>query len=204
MVLEMNQSPPKVANPMANIKLSMASSVPKIPKEDFYSKPSKTIGATGLSNLGNTCFMNSALQCLSNTGPLTAYMLSQKWKEELNSDNPLGLQGRIAKSYATLMLSLWQTRSDRPAHIAPRNFKETIGTFNSMFGGYSQQDSQELLQSLLDGLHEDLNRVLTKPYVEIPDMDTDPDYFIAKKSWEIYCLRNDSIIVDLFQGNETN
>lgn len=69
-----------------------------------------------------------------------------------------------------------------------------------MFSGYSQQDSQELLQSLLDGLHEDLNRIKVKPYVEVPEMDGSPDFLIAQKSWEIYSLRNDSIIVDLFQG----
>jgi ubiquitin carboxyl-terminal hydrolase 4/11/15 len=35
-----------------------------------------------------------------------------------------------------------------------------------MFAGYNQHDSQEFLNFLLDAIHEDLNRVFKKPYVE--------------------------------------
>ncbi|KAJ3281959.1 ubiquitin carboxyl-terminal hydrolase [Borealophlyctis nickersoniae] len=157
------------------------------------------VGATGLNNLGNTCFMNSALQCLSNTAPLTTYILSERWREELNLDNPLGMKGEIAKEYAELIANLWRARERLPSY-APRDFKYTMGRFNSMFQGYGQQDSQELLQSLLDGLHEDLNRIKKKPYIENPDMDGQPDEEIARVAWEIYSKRNDSAIVDLFQG----
>jgi ubiquitin C-terminal hydrolase len=66
--------------------------------------------------------------------------------------------------------------------------------------GIYQQDSQELLNSLLDGLHEDLNRVKKKPYVVTPDMEGRPDVEVADEMWSGYQKRNDSIIVDLFQG----
>ncbi|KAI9095548.1 hypothetical protein DFS34DRAFT_626379 [Phlyctochytrium arcticum] len=157
-------------------------------------------GATGLNNIGNTCFMNSALQCLSNTGPLTKYFLQNRWSEELNPDNPLGMQGEVAAAYADLILQLWNSSDTRPSSVVPRRFKSTIGRFNSTFSGLSQQDSQELLGFLVDGLHEDLNRIKNKPYVEAPDLDGQPEEVIAAKAWEIYSLRNDSIIVDLFQG----
>ena len=50
-----------------------------------------------------------------------------------------------------------------------------VGRFAPQFSGYQQQDSQELLSFLLDGLHEDLNRVKQKPYVELQDDNGRPD-----------------------------
>ncbi|VDN12935.1 unnamed protein product [Dibothriocephalus latus] len=53
---------------------------------------------------------------------------------------------------------------------------------------------------LLDFLHEDLNRVQEKPYIELEDSDGRPDEKVAKEAWDRYKKRNDSFIVDLFHG----
>jgi ubiquitin C-terminal hydrolase len=58
---------------------------------------------------------------------------------------------------------------------------------------------QELLAFLLDGLHEDLNRVKKKPYIEAKDSDDRPDEEFAEECWNNHKARNDSIIVDKFQ-----
>ncbi|XP_075289205.1 ubiquitin carboxyl-terminal hydrolase 4 isoform X2 [Opisthocomus hoazin] len=154
-------------------------------------------GLCGLSNLGNTCFMNSALQCLSNTPPLTDYFLEDKYEAEINQNNPLGMRGEIAEAYAELIKQIW---SGRQSYVAPRMFKTQVGRFAPQFSGYQQQDSQELLAFLLDGLHEDLNRVKKKPYLELKDANGRPDSEVAKEAWENHRLRNDSIIVDIFHG----
>ena len=57
----------------------------------------------------------------------------------------------------------------------------TIGKYAPRFNGFQQHDCQELLSFLLDGLHEDLNRVHDKPYVELKDSDGRPDHVVAKE-----------------------
>uniref|UniRef100_A0A8C2JA35 Ubiquitin carboxyl-terminal hydrolase n=1 Tax=Cyprinus carpio TaxID=7962 RepID=A0A8C2JA35_CYPCA len=162
-----------------------------------YRESSAQEGLCGLSNLGNTCFMNSALQCLSNTPPLTEYFLEDRYEAEINRENPLGMRGEIAEAYADLVKQMWLSRS---SYVAPRTFKTQVGRFAPQFSGYQQQDSQELLAFLLDGLHEDLNRVKKKPYLALRDAEGRPDEIVAKEAWANHRLRNDSVIVDIFHG----
>lgn len=154
-------------------------------------------GATGLNNLGNTCFMNAALQCVSNTRPLTQYFIGEKHLYELNRSNPLGMKGHIAKRYGDLVHDLWSGTSKT---VAPLKLRWTIGKYAPRFNGFQQHDSQELLAFLLDGLHEDLNRVQEKPYVELKDSAGRPDDEVAREAWENHALRNRSVVVDLFHG----
>ncbi|KAF8623034.1 hypothetical protein AX15_006546 [Amanita polypyramis BW_CC] len=159
-------------------------------------------GTFGLGNMGNTCFMNSALQCLAHSKELTEYFLSGVYEEELNPDNPLGMHGAIAEAFGYVLQRIWVPTGTSTSY-PPREFKQQLQRFAPQFSGYQQHDSQELVAFLLDGLHEDLNRVLKKPYVEKPDWEGGGDLELvqlANKSWEGYMLRNDSVIVDLFQG----
>nr|XP_054392023.1 ubiquitin carboxyl-terminal hydrolase 6 [Pongo abelii] len=154
-------------------------------------------GATGLRNLGNTCFMNSSIQCVSNTQPLTQYFISGRHLYELNRTNPIGMKGHMAKCYGDLVQELW---SGTQKNVAPLKLRWTIAKYAPRFNGFQQQDSQELLAFLLDGLHEDLNRVHEKPYVELKDSDGRPDWEVAAEAWDNHLRRNRSIVVDLFHG----
>ncbi|EMD38909.1 hypothetical protein CERSUDRAFT_104201 [Gelatoporia subvermispora B] len=159
-------------------------------------------GTLGLGNMGNTCFMNSALQCLAHTQELTDYFLMGVFEDELNFDNPLGMHGQIAQAFGALLRRIWAPNSSATSY-SPREFKQALQRFAPQFSGYQQHDSQELVAFLLDGLHEDLNRILKKPYIEKPDWEGGDDRDLAKlanESWQGYLRRNDSVIVDLFQG----
>lgn len=155
-----------------------------------------TLGLTGLQNLGNTCFMNSALQCLAHTPRIVDYFLGD-YKREINHDNPLGMNGEIASTFGDLLKKLWAPGATL---VTPRAFKSKLAHFAPQFGGYNQHDSQELLAFLLDGLHEDLNRVKCKPYVEVKDSAGRADEEVADEYWSNHLARNDSIIVDVCQG----
>uniref|UniRef100_A0A8V5H7X6 Ubiquitin carboxyl-terminal hydrolase 19 n=1 Tax=Melopsittacus undulatus TaxID=13146 RepID=A0A8V5H7X6_MELUD len=154
-------------------------------------------GFTGLVNLGNTCFMNSVIQSLSNTRELRDYFHDRSFESEINYNNPLGTGGRLAIGFAMLLRALW-----KGTHHAfqPSKLKAIVASKASQFTGYAQHDAQEFMAFLLDGLHEDLNRIQNKPYTETVDSDGRPDQVVAEEAWQRHKMRNDSFIVDLFQG----
>jgi len=171
--------------------------------------PCPGLGVRGLVNLGNTCFFNSAVQCLMAAEPLTRYFLEQSHLLEVNPGNPLGQGGALASAYAALLGDVWSDAGLRggaaPAAagraLAPYRLKSVIGRSAPQFAGFGQQDSQELVSFLLDGLHEDCNRVLAKPPTEAPrGSDRDDDASLARRSWAVHQRRNQSAVVDLFQG----
>ncbi|SCV00841.1 LAMI_0G07646g1_1 [Lachancea mirantina] len=172
----------------------------------FYHPLTPSKGITGLSNLGNSCYMNSAIQCLVHIPEVKDYFLYRCFEEELNPQNPLGYSGHIAQAFGTLVCKLFSETNSLTSYV-PRSFQTAIGRYNSLFSGYLQQDSQEFLAFLLDGLHEDLNRIKAKPYVEKPELKASDDVHdldviknLAESTWQKHKLRNDSIITDLFVG----
>ncbi|KAL8438669.1 hypothetical protein ACSSS7_000011 [Eimeria intestinalis] len=158
-----------------------------------------TGGLVGLVNLANTCFLNAAVQCLSAVLPFSRHFLSGAYKAEINEQNCMGTQGRLANAYAKTLKALWASNESA---FAPRELKWAVGEVREEFLGFSQQDSQELLAFLLDGIHEDLNRVRKKPYYEdkIEGAAGASDSVTALRSWQRHREVHDSIVVDLFQG----
>merc|ERR1740124_282525 len=154
-------------------------------------------GSVGFRNLGNSCYMNSTIQCLNRIEPLTDYFLKGKYSDDINENNPLGSGGRIAKSYAALLGDMW---SGEYSILAPQELKGTLGNFAPQFNNLHQHDSQEFCSFLMDGIHEDLNRVKVKPYVgDVEGWGMD-DHTAALESWQKHLLRHDSVIVDSCQG----
>uniref|UniRef100_A0A671N004 Ubiquitin carboxyl-terminal hydrolase n=1 Tax=Sinocyclocheilus anshuiensis TaxID=1608454 RepID=A0A671N004_9TELE len=129
----------------------------------------RTRGLTGLKNIGNTCYMNAALQALSNCPPLTQFFLDCGGLVKTDK------KPALCKSYQKLITDLWH--KNRNSYVVPTNLFQGIKAVNPMFRGYSQQDSQEFLRCLMDQLHEELKEPIPDP--EDPNqavaMDDSPD-----------------------------
>ena len=168
--------------------------IKKINDESKY----KNCTLVGLANLGNTCFINSTLQCLFNTKDLSFYFLHNNYKKEINLQNKQGYSGKIAEAFANLLKKI---KNSNASKINPIDFLRTFFTNNKSLSLRNQQDAQEFLSILLDCLHEDLNRITNKPYFELEEQkENETDLEASQRFWDLYKKREDSIIVDLFHG----
>ena len=152
----------------------------------------------GLMNLGNTCFINSVLQCLLYTSDFSKYFLLNHYKKEINTQNNHGYKGEIAESFADLFIKMQSAVTQR---VNPIDFLRVFFTKNKSLNVRHQQDAQEFLSILLDSLHEDLNRITKKPYFQLEEQkEQESDSEASQRFWDLYKQRENSIIVDLFHG----
>nr|XP_009858247.1 ubiquitin carboxyl-terminal hydrolase 2 isoform X1 [Ciona intestinalis] len=162
--------------------------------------PSRSLGKesggnVGLRNIGNTCFMNSILQCLSNTTILREYCMDETYKGEINRNSPM--KGDLMRAFVEVLVRLWKPNG---ISHSPNNFKSKIQKFSPRFMGYEQQDCQEFLRFLLEGLHEDINRVRIKSKEPLRELSHLSPQEKARATWSWYTTKDDSFIFDLFVG----
>lgn len=164
---------------------------------------SGSYGATGLKNFGNTCYMNSVIQCLVGTGPFSRYFLQGSWKKDLIRD---GHNGRtdITVEFSRLVHNMWRGQY---GSLSPIGFRQAVGNYRAQFKGNDQEDAHEFASFLLDTLHESLNRVHPRPppareptAAEEKRFKRMRDTHQADEQWGRYVRRDWSIMTSIFQG----
>ncbi|XP_060876079.1 ubiquitin carboxyl-terminal hydrolase 8-like isoform X1 [Metopolophium dirhodum] len=173
-----------------------------IPRVDRSTKPSDDLlivsrtkiiggdGLRGLQNLGNTCYMNSILQCLSSTEDLVKYFINIYSNFTNYKSRTKGL---VAKEFSNVIKNLW---SQSGRGFQSQQFKDTIGEYKDMFKHYDQQDSHEFLTILLDWLHDDLNQPEDNRVILGASKET------GEEDWGNWTKANNSIIQQLFYGQQ--
>ncbi|XP_053965864.1 ubiquitin carboxyl-terminal hydrolase 20 [Anastrepha ludens] len=147
--------------------------------EDNQEMSNISTGLVGLQNIANTCYMNAALQALSNVQPMTHYFLNcndlvDHIVEQSSIRNKVGL----AKSYQRLMNDIWCMDGVGKDYIAPRGILYGIRSVHPMFRGFQQHDTQEFLRCFMDQLHEELKEnsptlpIITSAEVALAEMHT--------------------------------
>jgi ubiquitin C-terminal hydrolase len=157
-------------------------------------------GRIGLKNIGNLCYFNSVLQCLSNTIDLTKYFLSNIYIKEIRQNNFVEGKGELAQAYYKLIDKMWNSYQED--YIDPFDFRNVFCRKTQLFLNQEQQDPCEFLLALLDNLSKDLNRVNNgNNNIKIEDKkENETEEQASDRWWTSHKSVNDSIIVDLFQG----
>ncbi|KEG10535.1 ubiquitin hydrolase [Trypanosoma grayi] len=147
----------------------------------------------GIVNLGNTCYLNSVTQMLYAT-PLRKYFLCDDYTKDIVQSSKG--RGRLVNSFSYILREL--TRTDLANPVSPSFFKAAAGELCEAFAGRSQQDANEFLRVVLDGIHNNLNdKGNFNEIAQEIDTTKGSDHVIAEQYWSEYKKRNNSVIVDM-------
>ncbi|EDW06922.2 uncharacterized protein Dmoj_GI15450 [Drosophila mojavensis] len=155
------------------------------------SRDEKFEGLCGLRNIGNTCFMNSVIQCLSHTTELTRFLRAH----HTNTRTATSKDQQILYEFAKLIQEMWTSNVHS---VTPMELKRAFSTKHRMYSDYNQQDAQEFLRFFLDSLHSALNTGVKGETLNIDDNLSDNKK--ADLTWEWYARHENSLIRDLFVG----
>jgi ubiquitin carboxyl-terminal hydrolase 8 len=157
----------------------------------------KGMGLTGLSNLGNTCFLNSTIQCLSHCYEFNDFLNEEKWSNNLNEVN----DSLLLIEWNSLRKLMWSEN----CVISPGRFVTTVQKVSSvkqrdLFTGFAQNDLPEFLLFLIECFHNSINR---KVKINISGKIINNKDKLAKECYEMIknmYSKDYSEILDIFYG----
>jgi len=155
-------------------------------------------GLCGLVNLGNTCFMNSAIQCLSHTIPLVNYFMSNKYLEDKKT---VCQEEELIESWNELLRYIWSENTT----LSPKKFliiSQRLAVRKNMvqFAGFLQNDSIEYLLYLMDSLHSGLSYKAAITISGEAKNEKDKDAINAYTNWDKFYGKEYSELIDIFYG----
>ena len=144
----------------------------------------------GLTNLGNTCYLNAALQCLLYSPPLTNYVMSGLAEQDLHRKRINACA--LASEYISLTKAYW-TQQD-PAVLDTRGVRGALAKLHRPFANSNPHDAHEALTLLLRHLHDALAKT---PRVD-PSLAWQR---VDRPAWEAQCAKEGySMLTEVFQG----
>ncbi|CAD5229310.1 unnamed protein product [Bursaphelenchus okinawaensis] len=119
----------------------------------FFQSRSRICGISGMFNVGNTCYMNSAVQALAHCTPLRDFFCVLGGGIKLSSNCP-PTDAPVSMAFRDLMNRLWSPTNTNA--VRPTVFLFRLREKCAQFRGFAQQDSQEFIRCFLDVIHQEL------------------------------------------------